>query len=174
MNQHLLDFLIQVTSTVIGGSLLTIFFFLAKEKLFRLPQLSGLWTLDSTTALSSYKPYVQMKLTYVLLLAQQGNTIDGTGEKVKEVSLAGEKNYTGKQRTQITIRGYINKRYLSKDRVVFHIQEDGQLRKSSSVYSFSFTNKDFMIGTFISTVAASEGTAQCTRGNNQNFPPGKL
>jgi len=115
-----------------------------------------------------------MKLTYIILLAQQGDTFYGTGEKVKEVTLQSERMYEGKNRTQITVNGHITKRYFGKDSVIFHVEEAGQQRKSSAVYSFTISNSDSLIGSFISTVAASEGTAKCQRGNSKYYFSGKV
>lgn len=170
MEHPWLDFWIQVASTIVGGIFLTFLFFLAKEKIFSLPALNGLWTLELTTLSSSYNPYIQMKLTFLLLLTQEDNSIFGTGEKIREVTQESEKHYEGKNRIQIEIKGYITKRYFSRDEIVIRVEEAGEVRKSSSVYSLKVISKNKLSGTFVSTIANSSGNVLCTRGNSHyNF-----
>src|SRR5271169_852459 len=89
------DLLIQIASTVIGGIILALIFFLVKDRLFGLPGLSGLWTFQVTTETTSYNPFKNMSLTYLVLLIQEGNHLSGTGEKIKEVMATGTREFVG-------------------------------------------------------------------------------
>lgn len=45
-DQHLLSFLVSFTSTVLGGLTLGFLFFLAREKVFPLPSVTGHWHME--------------------------------------------------------------------------------------------------------------------------------
>lgn len=165
MCQFLFDLTAQVLATVIGGLLLTLLFFLARDKLFPLPSLSGLWTCEATTERTAYKPYEGMVLWYAVLLVQEGNRVSGSGEKIREASVQGKREYVGKSRTHIDISGYVTKRYLAPDEIVIHVRESGELRPSSSVHTLEIKRDGTMIGAFVSTIADSIGTVNWKRGN---------
>jgi hypothetical protein len=166
MEKLLTDFIFQVTATVVGGVLLSFLYFITEDKLFQLPKLNGLWTLELLTKATSYNPYKDMKLTYLILLAQNGNGVIGTGEKIHEITNDGcQKSYTGANRTHVSIRGYVTKRYFSKDQIIIHISETGEQRKSSAVHSLITSNTNCFSGTFESTIANSKGLSTWRRGN---------
>ena len=160
------DLLVQIAATLIGGLLLAFMFFLIKDKLFRIPALAGLWTFSAVTEKTSYNPFKDMTLTYLVLLVQEGNRIIGSGEKIKEVSVSGPREYEGKQRTRIQITGFITQRFLSKSECVIHITEAGEQRDSSTMHSLRVTWKGLMVGTYVSTVANQIGRVTWTRGND--------
>lgn len=160
------DLLVQIAATLIGGLLLAFIFFLIKDKLFRTPALAGLWTFAALTDKTSYNPYKGMTLTYLVLLAQEGNRVIGSGEKIKEVSTNGTREYEGKNRTRIAITGFITQRFLCKSECVIHITEAGQQRDSSTMHSLRVTRKGRMAGTYVSTVANQIGRVTWTRGND--------
>jgi hypothetical protein len=107
-----------------------------------------------------------MSLYYIVLIVQEGNRIIGTGEKVKEVTSEGEKEYEGKSRTHIRITGFVTQRFFSADECVIHLTEFGELRDSSTIHTLRIMNKESMIGTFVSTIAAQLGTVTWTKGNS--------
>ena len=149
--------LLNTSSTVFGGILLALLFFVAKEFLFPLPKISGNWTFETKTIQTKYKPYEDMVLQYVAMLRCEGPNVFGTAEKVYENSSTGIRNYTGSARTRAQISGFIEKRYLSKDRVILQIIEDGHGRESTHFYNLIVEESDLMSGTFSSMVASSEG-----------------
>jgi hypothetical protein len=51
------SFISDVLSTVVGGILLSFLYFLAREKLFPLPEITGRWYMEMTTQKTSYNPY---------------------------------------------------------------------------------------------------------------------
>ena len=91
--QHFVALLWSTASTIVGGLILAVLFFLAREKLFRLPDVTGRWYLQMSFRNSSYKPFDGMILRYVAVLWREGNTVKGTAEKVYEHSSTGERNY---------------------------------------------------------------------------------
>jgi hypothetical protein len=158
---------ISVGGTLIGGLLLALIFFLLNDFVFSLPTLSGLWSFQSETSLTSYNPYKEMKVTYLVLLWQEGHAIYGSGEKVRENVKGVIRTYTGEQRSRIEIRGHITKRFFKKSTVVLHFTEHGEKRQSSTMQNLRICDKAAMEGDYASTVANSSGTTRWTRGNNE-------
>ena len=161
-----MELAIAVGGTVIGGVLLALIFFLSNDFLFRLPALSGLWTFQSETCLTSYNPYKGMKLTYLVLLWQEGHAIYGSGEKVREDVKGAIRNYTGEHRSRIEIRGYATKRYFKKSEVVLHFKEHAEKRESSTMHTLRICGNATMEGEYATTVANSSGKARWTRGGD--------
>ncbi|MFT5702123.1 MAG: hypothetical protein ACI8ZB_005031 [Desulforhopalus sp.] len=153
-----------IVATVVGGIILTILFFLFREKCFALPQLNGKWHFMVETKNSDYNPYKGMCLEYVVMLWLEDNKIHGTYEKVYENSSTGEREYTGSKRTRGTIEGSIEKKYLSKDIVNLHLIEEGKQRTSTTSQSLVCeTLQKQLVGTFHSTVANQSGIVKWQR-----------
>lgn len=156
-------FLHDIISTVIGGLVLAILFFVLKEKICPLPNIVGRWYFCMSTENTSYQPYQDMKLSYVAMISREGHLIIGSIEKTHEKSSIGEMEYVGKDRTRGEFRGYVEKNYLGKDRVFIHIKEFGKTRDSTCFHKLSVSSKDRMDGTFLSTIADQDGTVSWQR-----------
>jgi hypothetical protein len=156
------EFWVQVAANVSAGIFISILYFTFGEKVFGLPQVSGCWLVEGWTSATAYRPFQGMKITYMALLAQQGSEIHGYGEKIKEIAGEVAKSYTGANRVQIEIEGYITKRYFRRNRFVFLIREHGVSRPSSTVHMVSETSAG-LAGMFVSTIADSSGTVTWTR-----------
>jgi hypothetical protein len=150
-------------ATVFGGIALALIFFLAKEKCFSLPNLTGRWFLEQTTQTTAYAPYEGMVLRYVLMLWLEGNRVEGTAEKLYENSSTGEREYIGTNRTRSIVSGYVEKRYFGSDRIYLHCVEDGHGRESTNFFVFTPAAGDRLAGTFTSMVAEQTGVARCQR-----------
>ena len=157
------SFLADIIATLVGGVVLTLLFFLAREKLFPIPNITGKWYLEIKTLNTSYNPYKDMVLRYVIMIWSEGNKIKGSAEKIYENSSTGEREFTGKDRTRAIIEGYIEKKYLSKDKIYLHTVENGHGRESTNFYDLLCKSDLEMIGTFNSMVANQDGTATCKR-----------
>jgi len=152
-----------VAATVLGGVLLAFLFFLSKEKLFRLPQITGRWYFQMNTGETAYNPYKGMVLRYVAMLWREGSRVEGTVEKIYERSSTGERSFVGDNRTRGTASGYIEKNYLGPDRLYLHVVEDGHGRESSNFYELVSFSDSSMSGTFFSMVADQAGTVKWQR-----------
>ena len=150
--------IVNIISTVIGGLLLALIFFLLKEKVFRLPNLNGNWIFETITNKSDYNPYNNMMLRYYVLLWQEGNRIKGTGEKIFEKTNTQEIEYVGKDRARVEISGFLTKKYFSTDSIVIHFNEKNEQRKSSTIHNITIKNTNEMMGNFVSTIANTQGT----------------
>jgi len=151
------SFLSDVIATVLGGAVLTALFFLAKEKLFPLPEIAGRWYFETRTVKTAYQPFAGMVLDYVAMIWQEGPIIRGTVEKIYEKSSTGEREYTGKNRTRGALEGYVAKFYLSKDRIRIHLVEDGFGRESTLLFDLASDNASTMSGSFQSMAADQSG-----------------
>ncbi len=152
-----------IIATVIGGVMLTVFFFLVKEKLFPFPNITGKWSLEMKTTNTAYNPYRGMILRYVAILWREGSKIQGTVEKIYENSTTGEKEFIGDKRTRGTVTGYLEKNYFTKDKIFIHIIEKGHGRESTHFHDMKMTSKTVMEGTFNSMVADQGGEVKWQR-----------
>jgi len=150
------SFLSDVLATLLGGVVLALMFFWAREKLFPLPNISGRWYFEAKTINTSYNPYSGMVLRYVAMLWREDQIIHGTIEKIHEKSSAGECSYVGKARTRGIVDGYVQKNYFSSDKVYLHIIENGHGRESTHFYELRVATNE-LSGTFSSMVAETDG-----------------
>ena len=157
------SFLSDIVATLIGGVILALIFFWSREKLFPMPNVTGLWYFEMQTVHTSYDPYTEMVLRYVAMLWREGNSIEGTVEKIYENSSTGERKYIGDNRTRGQIDGYIEKNYFGKDRVFVHMIENGHGRESTNLYELTVDAKGSMTGTFNSMVAEQDGLVKWQR-----------
>ena len=161
-----MDFNALITSilgTVVGGIVLALLFFWAREKLFPMPDINGRWYLEMRTVNTSYSPYKEMILRYEAMLWRIGNQIQGTVEKYYEISSNGEREFVGENRTRGVVGGYIEKNYFTKDRLFLHVVEDGHGRESTHFYDVIVRSNTEMIGAFSSMVAKQDGEAAWQR-----------
>jgi hypothetical protein len=152
-----------IIATVLGGMVLTFLFFLAKERFFPLPRVAGRWYFETRTAETAYRPFEGMILRYVGMIWQDGPVIRGTVEKIYEKSSTGEREYIGTNRTRGTLEGYVEKFYLSKDRIRIHLVEDGFGRESTTLFDLVSDGASTMSGSFQSMAADQSGTVKWQR-----------
>ncbi len=158
------DLLWDIGASIVSGVILAILFFVAKEKIFALWNITGRWYFEITTDKTAYNPYQGMILRYTAILGREGNSIAGTVEKIYEKSSTGERAYTGENRTRGIIEGYYEKRYvLSKDRIYLHVTEEGHGREFTHFYTLTMERDGLMMGTFVATAGDQEGTARWQR-----------
>lgn len=157
------SFWADIIATLVGGIFLTLLFFVAREKLFPVPEITGRWYIEMVTVNTAYNPFNGMVLRYVIMIWREGNVLKGSAEKIYEDSSTGKRNFVGKNRTRATIEGYIEKRYLGNDRVYLHSVENGHGRESTNFYDLLVKSESEMIGAFNSMVADQDGTVTCQR-----------
>jgi hypothetical protein len=157
------SFLSDTVATVLGGAILTFLFFLVKEKLYPLPKVAGRWYFETRTRETAYTPFAGMVLTYVAMIWQEGAVIHGTVEKIHEKSSTGDRGYVGKNRTRSTVEGYIEKLYLSKDRIRIHMVEEGYERESTVMFDLVSDKASEMSGFFQSMAADQTGSVKWQR-----------
>lgn len=155
-----------LAATVIGGIVLTITFFFAKEQLFSLPLVSGVWECQQTTLDSTYTPFKGMTVWYRIVLLQDDEKITGTGEKDRDTGSTGNHSYSGEHRIPIEITGKIEKSFTRSDVIRIHWSEDGTSRKSTTFHELRVSGSKkngALFGKFSSTAGSCSGTAHWTR-----------
>lgn len=158
------NFLGGTLSTIIGGCILTLLFFLLREKCFPLPNVNGMWHLKNITVNSAYNPYKGMTLGYTAILWCEGRKISGSIEKVYENSSTGEHHYNGSNRCRGIIDGCIEKHYFSKDKITLHVVENGFGRESTYTYEMTVHKRTCTLeGNFASMVADQDGYTTWSR-----------
>jgi hypothetical protein len=157
------SFWADIIATLVGGICLTLLFFVAREKLFPVPEITGRWYIEMVTVNTAYNPFKGMVLRYVIMIWREGNVLKGSAEKIYEDSSTGKRNFVGKNRTRATVEGYIEKKYLGKDKVYLHSVENGHGRESTNFYDLLVKSESEMIGAFNSMVANQDGTVTCQR-----------
>ncbi len=150
-------FIANFLGTLLGGIVLALLFFWAREKLFPLPNITGQWYFEMRTTTTSYRPYENMILRYVAMLWREDSRIEGTVEKVYEDSSTGQRSYIGKNRTRGRVQGYVQKNYFGRDRVFLHIVEEGHGRESTNFCDLYVQPDGEMAGEFSSMVADQSG-----------------
>ena len=152
------SFFPDILATIIGGIILTFLFFLIKEKLFNLPNISGKWYFQTKTVETKYNPYKNMILGYVAVIWKEGNRVEGTIEKVYENSSTGIRNIDGKNRKRSIFQGSIEKRYFQPSILQLHVNENAEGRESTTYYELKVKSKDNLDGFFNSMIAEQSGT----------------
>jgi hypothetical protein len=157
------SFLSDTIATILGGIVLAFLFFAGREKLFPLPRIAGRWYFETRTVETAFNPFKGMVLRYVGMIWQEGPVIHGTVEKIYENSSTGERNYIGKNRTRGTFEGYVDKLYLSEDRIRIHLVEDGLGRESTTFFDLVVDDLSTLSGSFQSMAADQSGVVKWQR-----------
>ena len=135
-------------------------------RLFRLPDLGGLWIFDLNYRHSKHGPFRGMLVRYKALLLHNGNSVSGTAEKIYERANSSERSYYGADRVRVMLEGAARKGYFQRSQLTLHFAEDGKVRQSSTVVRLScrnFARGMNLRGVFSTTAADSTGTITCTR-----------
>lgn len=166
MDAFLNQFWPNIAGTLVGGIFLTLLFFIVKEYLCPLPQISGAWECEQLVEKTPHPPYMGMKVWYRVLLIQDGANLVGTGERDREDSSTGVRSYGGSDRTPIQVKGKIEKNYLSPDVIRIHWEADGEARKSSTFFNLKVSGNKFnggLIGRVYTTAGPCQGRSIWTR-----------
>jgi hypothetical protein len=160
----------QIINNMLGelfaGVLLAVIIYLLSDYIFKYPDLCGKWNFRIKIHETAYLPYDNSELLFMVLMQNTGSMIFGTGEKIWDKIFvnedkAKETEYIGKDRIRIKISGSIERRVLSKNRVIIHYEEEGKLRFSSTIHLLKLDlNKRKMSGVFYSTIANTAGICE--------------
>ena len=162
MRQGFIKELIQgVTSTVVGGIILALIFFILSDVLFAPHDLNGKWIVEVTIKDTKHNNFKNLRLKFVVMLEQNGENLFGIAEKDSEINAEGErKDFTGKSRILSTVKGHIDKRYFLSDNATAQFAEKGLIRDSTVIQSLVIHNAKKMTGKFYSTVPDSSGVVE--------------
>jgi hypothetical protein len=157
------SFIASTFATIVGGIGLAFLFFITKEKIFPIIDISDHWELTTTTHKTKRNPYKNMKIKYDLILWQENNIIRGVSEKYYELSQLGTKTYHEKNRKRGKMHGFVEKNYFSKDVIVLNMCLADFGRESDYLFKLKVINKDLAQGSFYSMVAQQYGHVELTR-----------
>ena len=155
--ETLFALLVGTLSTIFGGLILAFLFFLAREKIYPLPSVTGRWYVELRFRSTSIERFEGMILRYDAMLWREGNSVKGTAEQVYADAKTGVRKHVGTQRTRSVIEGHADRNIFSTNRVALHIVEDGPEREFTHFHSLVVRGEDRMTGDFSSTAADAEG-----------------
>ena len=162
------DWLMELGNRIIVPLTTSIFLALGGFVLFkyilRVRDLSGRWKFTVFYKDTAYSKFEGMEVTYQALLIQEDRKLSGSGEKLSDRGpIQDAKNYVGKDRTKIQIVGNIRHNFFSRDEIVFHYKEEGELRESSTTHRLRQCGQDTMSGRFCTTIANTSGPVRWQR-----------
>lgn len=153
------EFFIDTSAAVAGGSILTFMLFAINEWFYPNRNISGEWEAIELVEDSSRKELEGYVLKFKLHVLQKGYELEGSGEKISETPPDGkEYKYEPEKRVTVKFVGYIDKKFLSKTRIYINIIEFGRLRESRTCFRLIFRSANKLEGALISTAANSKGT----------------
>lgn len=154
----------QILSGAVATLIAAVLIFIFKEYIKPSPNFSGVFEIECETLKSAYKPYLNLKTFYTLVLICDNNNIEGYIEKTKDVETNNNiRAYTGKHRSIGEVRGVIKRNYLRKNHASLNIKMDGELRCYTILLYFRKVNTGIMHGKFWSTAADSSGDVKWQR-----------
>jgi len=157
-------FVFGILLNVASGLLLAGILFWMRDHPFAPANVSGSWYAVLTTDKSAYRPFLEMKRTYRVLVVSDGKNVSGTAEIVHEESTARNQLLVGRQRVRAAVDGKVVHRIFAPDRVALHVTETGKIRTSSAVLEFEVPARlRAAEGRFWSTAGDQEGTVKIQR-----------
>lgn len=132
----------------------------------RVPNFSGVWTLTTTTQESAWNKYKELQTTYIVMLSQNGATLDGVAEKVYEIRSDGSRHeYVGHGRMKSEISGGLSGNVFQRKTFQLIFREEGLHRTFVSTHNIEKRKHgDMWSGSFVSTAANSSGTTKWIKG----------
>lgn len=153
------ELILWIIGTILGGSFLSLIYFILYEFIYRIPDLSGKWEFEETTLKSSYNPYKNIKVKYLVILRNEGKNIFGSGERISEINQNENFSYKHKNRINIQIQGHIQKKDFGNDKIIINYSEEGLIRKSSTYHKLELNSKNNLQGVFSKTAANASGNS---------------
>jgi len=151
----------------IGGLIAAILLGCAAYWRARVPDVSGVWTMEVVLNKSDYKPYLGMRLTYIMMLTQRSGDLEGIAEKVHEIS---KKNpapgifYQKHGRMHSDVKGGVKGNIFQRKDFQLLLREQGEKRRFISTVNLRIEHADLLKGSYSSTAANSSGLVTLTRG----------
>lgn len=155
-----------LAATIVGGLLLATLLLILKNVIFPIPLLSATWECKNTVNKTKHHPYQGMTVFYRVVLIQTGNQLVGSGEKDNEIAANGHRHYRGEHRNFLEVTGTIEKKIFSPDVVVLKWSEEGEIRKSTSIFKLKVSGlkgSENLFGDFNTTAGPCSGVSEWQR-----------
>lgn len=161
-----LSYLHPIIQNAVGGAIATGSLALFAYWRARVPDVSGVWTMEVNVQESDYNPFIGMKLTYIVMLTQRAGDLEGVAEKVHEVSKINPAGYFYQKhgRMHSDVKGGVKGNVFQRKVFQLLLREQGQNRKFISTADLRVKHGNLLKGTYISTAANSSGLITLTRG----------
>lgn len=130
---------------------------------YKADRLAGFWRAEFETQESEVERFEGMKTRYAFILQQEGQVLRGATEKISEDVDGEVTDYQPYDRIHGNVSGTIAYKVYSNSNLDLVVQENGRLRKSSTILHLEVVNQGRLEGTFTSTAANSKGTLVLTR-----------
>jgi hypothetical protein len=153
----------KIVQNIITSIIIALLFFLWSDYIYKQPDLNGRWYFTVDYEKTSLLRFVGLKVTYEVILIQDGLKISGRGEKIEEIYNEVKKTYTGKSRVPIEINGNIDFNYLNNDKLNLSYREFGSKRESATFHKLIRFDDTKMTGIWKSTIADSSGSVSWVR-----------
>ena len=158
----------QVVGAFVTTVALSIGFMIFSDYIAPAPELAGRWKFTVVYKDTAYDKFNELRVTYQVLLFQDGLDLSGNGEKMSDRGPTQDPvDYDGDRRTPLRIAGTITRNYFSADAVTLHYMEEGRRRESFSLHRLPYVDSHTMCGCFHTTVANSSGTVSWRRASNR-------
>jgi hypothetical protein len=152
------EIIINIIGTIFGGLLLTLILFLLNEYVFPKINLTGEWKTIVTIEETTYNPFRNLKVEYVIHLIQKGYELSGSGEKIKDIKPDGSETvFIREKRVLVDIEGYSERKFFGKSKVYLNISEEGRKRETRATYILEFNHNNDLSGVFKSTAGDASG-----------------
>lgn len=157
-----------IISTILGGIMLALLLFVFDEWVFPPKNLTGEWSITTTTLSSRYKPFENVKQEFIFEFLQKATDIIASGEKSEEINPDGRVIvFNPEKRVRLEMTGYMERNYIRRSRVFLNIIERGERAVSTTTFFLTFIDNDHLKGTFISTVSNSKGEVLLSRSSQK-------
>jgi len=133
------------------------------DHFYKTDKLAGIWKAELHVQDSEVERYEGMKMSYTLLLQQEGQVLRGVTEKVSEEINGETKKYQSYDRVHGEVSGTIAYSVFSDSTLDLVIRENGRIRGSSTILNLEVVSQERLVGTFTSTAASSKGAVVLTR-----------
>ncbi|HGM7321343.1 TPA: hypothetical protein ACKQCD_002490 [Stenotrophomonas maltophilia] len=133
----------------------------------RVPDVSGVWTMEVNIQKSDYNPYIGMRLTYILMLTQRSGDLEGAAEKVHEISRDNPEPglfYQKHGRMHSDVKGGVKGNIFQRKDFQLLLREQGENRDFISTVNARVVHRDLLKGSYVSTAANKSGAVVLTKG----------
>jgi len=133
----------------------------------RVPDVSGVWTMEVHIQNSDYNPYLGMRLTYIMMLTQRSGDLEGVAEKVREIS---KKNpapgifYQKHGRMHSDVKGGVKGNIFQRKDFQLLLREKGENRNFITTVNARVVHRGLLKRSYVSTAANKSGTVVLTKG----------
>ena len=161
MSELVTKILTDSSSALLGASFFTFLLFALNEWIIPKKNVSGEWVVYETVEDSTRIDLKGYILKYKFHLLQKGYEIEGSGEKISETP-PNEKEffYDADKRVTVTFSGYMERKFLTKSKIYFHIVEIGRKREFRTSFVVEIKDSNILFGRLISTAANSKGVVK--------------